>query len=48
MGVTGERLEKLEKGKNWRRNVTIELLVGRQTNDKQGKLDYLADAGRLI
>ena len=37
-GVTGGRLEKLDKEKNWRRNVTIALLVGQQTNDEQGKL----------
>lgn len=39
-GVTGGRLEKLDKEKIWRRNVTIAiaLLVGQQTNDEQGKL----------
>ena len=50
-GVTGGRLEKLDKEKNWRRNVTIALLVGQQTNDEQGKLGYATqpmNAGRLL
>ena len=40
-----------EKGENWRRNVTIALLVGRRTNDEQGKLGWATkpmNAGRLL
>ena len=43
--------KKLAKEKNWRRNVTIALLVGRRTNDEQGKLGWATkpmNAGRLI
>ena len=52
-GVTGGRLEKLDKEKIWRRNVTIAiaLLVGQQTNDEQGKLGQATqpmNAGRLL
>ena len=47
----GDRLWEKKKEKNWRRNVTIALLVGRRTNDEQGKLGWATkpmNAGRLI
>ena len=47
----GDRVWEKKKEKNWRRNVTIALLVGRRTNDEQGKLGWATkpmNAGRLL